>query len=145
VGIEGVDEMSSEVRGQGAAAATVGGFSPVNAVERAVVAVFDGTSKAWADGDANAFTEWYAEDATVILPGFYLRDQAEVRAGMGAAFAGPLKGSKRIHVVQSVRFLDGDAAVVITRSATTFQASPRLRPTSGSPRRGRSPGMTAGG
>jgi uncharacterized protein (TIGR02246 family) len=85
-----------------------------------VVAVFDGTSKAWADGDADAFTQWYAEDATVILPGSYLRDQAEVRAGMAAAFAGPLKGSKRVHLVQSVRLLGQDAAVVVTRSATTF-------------------------
>jgi uncharacterized protein (TIGR02246 family) len=111
--------MSLDLQGQ-AAAVTAGGVSPVQAEERAVVAVFDGTSRAWADGDANAFTQWYAEDATVILPGFYLRDQAEVRADMGAAFAGPLKGSKRIHVVQSVRFVGEDAAVVVTRSATTF-------------------------
>lgn len=93
-----------------------------------MVAVFDGTSKAWADGDANAFTQWYAEDATVVLPGFYLRDRAEVRSNMGAAFGGPLMGSKRIHVVQSVRFLGVDAAVVVTRSATTFTGEAEAPP-----------------
>ena len=111
--------MNSGRQGQ-VAAVTTGEASLVEAKERAVVAVFDGTSRAWADGDANAFTQWYAEGATVILPGSYLRDQAEVRAGMAAAFAGPLKDSKRIHVVQSVRLLGEDAAVVVTRSATTF-------------------------
>jgi uncharacterized protein (TIGR02246 family) len=111
--------MNSGLQGQ-AAAVTTADVSLVEAAERAVVAVFDGTSRAWADGDANAFTQWYTEDATVILPGFYLRNQAEVRAGMGTAFAGPLKDSKRIHAVQSVRFLGEDAAVVVTRSVTTF-------------------------
>jgi uncharacterized protein (TIGR02246 family) len=56
----------------------------------------------------------------VIFPGVHLRDRAEVRAAMGAAFADPLKGSKRVHAVQGVRLLGEDAAVVVTRSATTF-------------------------
>ena len=86
----------------------------------AVVATFAATSKAWADGDASAFAAWYADDATVILPGFYLRGKNDVDAGMTAAFAGPLKGSRRVHSVQSVRFLAPDAAVVVTRSATLF-------------------------
>lgn len=41
---------------------------------RAVRAVFDEVSNAWADGDTNAFAEWYAEDASVNLPGFYVQD-----------------------------------------------------------------------
>lgn len=28
----------------------------------AVVATFEATSKAWADGDASAFAAWYADD-----------------------------------------------------------------------------------
>ncbi|HEY0539212.1 MAG TPA: SgcJ/EcaC family oxidoreductase [Actinoallomurus sp.] len=86
----------------------------------AVHAVFDATSSAWADGDADAFVDWYAEDATVILPGFALRGRADIRTNMGDAFAGPLKGSKRLHVVQDVRFLGEDTALVVTRSVTTF-------------------------
>lgn len=84
----------------------------------AVVATFEATSRAWADGDASAFAAWYADDATVILPGFYLRGKGGVDASMAAAFAGPLKGSRRVHSVQSVRFLGPDAAIVVTRSAT---------------------------
>jgi uncharacterized protein (TIGR02246 family) len=86
----------------------------------AVHAVFDATSSAWAKGDADAFVRWYAEDATVILPGVFLRGRADIRTNMGEAFAGPLKGSERHHVVQDVRFLGDDTALVITRSVTTF-------------------------
>jgi uncharacterized protein (TIGR02246 family) len=113
------NEMSSDLHGQAAATAT-GSATPMHVNERAVRAVFAATSNAWADGDASAFVTWYAENATVILPGSYLRGKADVRAGMANAFTGPLKGSKRIHVLQSVRFLGEDAAIVVTRSATTF-------------------------
>ena len=100
-------------------AATADGSPSVEGEERAVAAVFEETSKAWADGVAGAFTRWYAEGATVIFPGVHLRDRAEIRTAMGAAFADPLKGTRRIHAVQSVRLLGADAAVVVTRSATT--------------------------
>ncbi len=82
-----------------------------------VRALFDATSGAWAAGDANAFVASYAENATVILPGVHLRGREDVRTSMGDAFAGPLKGSRRVHEVESTRFL-GDVAIVITRSVT---------------------------
>jgi uncharacterized protein (TIGR02246 family) len=112
-------EMSSDLHRQ-TAPVTSDNASTIQAEERAVLAVFDATSSAWADSDVNAFVKWYAEDATVVLPGFYLRGNADVRAGMGDAFAGPLKGTGRIHTVQSLRFLGGDVAVVVTRSITVF-------------------------
>jgi uncharacterized protein (TIGR02246 family) len=111
--------MSSNLHGQ-AAVTTTGSIASIEVEERAVRAVFAAASSAWTDGDASAFVTWYAEDATVILPGFYLRGKADIRASMANAFVGPLKGSKRIHSVQSVRFLGADAAIVVTRSATTF-------------------------
>ena len=37
--------------------------------DSAIRAVFDEVSSAWGDGDADAFAGWYADDATVILPG----------------------------------------------------------------------------
>jgi uncharacterized protein (TIGR02246 family) len=92
----------------------------MSSAQDAVVATFEATSKAWTDGDASAFAAWYADDATVILPGFYLRGKNDVDASMAAAFAGPLRGSRRVHSVQSVRFLAPDAAIVVTRSATVF-------------------------
>jgi uncharacterized protein (TIGR02246 family) len=102
--------------------ATRGGASSAHEGERAVLALFDATSNAWRDGDGGAFADRYAEDATVILPGVHLRGRAQIRSSMGEAFAGPLKGSRRIHTPQGVRFLTEteDVAVVVTRSATAF-------------------------
>jgi uncharacterized protein (TIGR02246 family) len=88
--------------------------------EQAVLATFDATAKAWADGDASAFAAWYSGDATVLLPGFYLRGRGEIDASMAAAFDGPLHGTRRVHSPQSVRFLGADTAIVVTRSATLF-------------------------
>ena len=85
-----------------------------------MTAVFDATSGAWVAGDADAFAAWYAEEATVILPGFSLRGRDDIRTAMGGAFAGPLKGSQRRHVVRDVRLLGGDTALVVTRSVTRF-------------------------
>jgi len=92
--------------------------------EGALRAVFDETSAAWADGDANAFAARYATDATVILPGRYLPGREAIRTAMTAAFAGPLKNSRRIHRVQSVRFTDPGTAVVITDSITALPGNP---------------------
>jgi uncharacterized protein (TIGR02246 family) len=86
----------------------------------AVRAVFDAVTHAWADNDADAFVEWYSDAATAILPGYLLRGKAGVRASMAEAFAGPLKGSQRIHAVQSMRLLGDDTAIVISRSGTLF-------------------------
>jgi uncharacterized protein (TIGR02246 family) len=110
--------MSSDLRQQ--TAATSGSASPLEASERGVLDVFDATSAAWADGDVDAFVTRYADHATVIFPGTYLRGKASIRAAMADAFAGPLKNTRRIHKVQSVRFLRDGAATVITRSATTL-------------------------
>jgi uncharacterized protein (TIGR02246 family) len=88
--------------------------------DRAVRAVFDEVSAAWADGDADAFTGWYTEGATAVLPGFYLPGKDAIRAAMADANAGPLKGSRRIHEVQTVRFLGDGTAIVISKSATTL-------------------------
>ena len=111
--------MSSNHGGRDAS--TASGATPAQVqAQSAVLGVFDATSIAWADGDADEFVAWYAEDATVILPGSHLQGKPAVRNGMKNAFAGRLKDSKRIHTARSVRFLSSDAAIVTTRSATTF-------------------------
>ncbi|MCW2889850.1 MAG: hypothetical protein JWL58_6712 [Streptosporangiaceae bacterium] len=88
--------------------------------ERALRAVFDAVSRAWADNDADLFVQSYTDDATAILPGYHLPSRTDIRASMAAAFTGPLKGSRRIHMVQNVRFLNDDIAIVISRSGTQF-------------------------
>jgi uncharacterized protein (TIGR02246 family) len=111
--------MSSDLHHQTVTAGQ-GGVSSAQDGEQAVLALFEATSVAWSDGDAEAFADRYAEDASVILPGVHLRGRAGIRAGMGGAFLGPLKGSKRVHTPQSVRFLGVNVAVVVTRSITVF-------------------------
>jgi uncharacterized protein (TIGR02246 family) len=82
------------------------------------LAVIDSVSEAWAAGDAKAFVGSYAEDATAILPGFTLIGRPAIETAMAAAFDGPLKGTRRLHQVQSVRPLGDTTAIVITRSTT---------------------------
>jgi uncharacterized protein (TIGR02246 family) len=86
--------------------------------ETAVRAVIDAVSAAWADNDVTAFIDCYADDATAVLPGFALLSRAVIGTAMAAAFADQLKGTRRVHRVQGVRFLDDATAIVITRSVT---------------------------
>ena len=94
----------------------------------AVLATFKTMSDAWALMDAAQFAACYADDATVIGPGIYLRGKDDISGSMAAAFAGPLKGSRRPHSAQSVRFLSGDTAVVVTESATIFPGEAEAPP-----------------
>ena len=98
--------------------------APGTSQDSAIRAVFVQTSRAWADGDGEAFAAWYAPDATVILPGVYLPGQDAIREAMAAAFAGPLKNTRRIHEVHSIRFTDPGTAIVITDSATVPHGEP---------------------
>jgi uncharacterized protein (TIGR02246 family) len=82
-----------------------------------VRAVLDEIYAAWADNDADAFVAPYAERATAVLPGTYLRNRDAIHATMAEVFAGPLKGSRASHEVQSVRFVGADAAIVISQGA----------------------------
>ncbi|GAB3156230.1 SgcJ/EcaC family oxidoreductase [Microbispora hainanensis] len=90
------------------------------AEERAVRALFEATSAAWSDGDGGTFAGRYAPDATVILPGVHLRGRDGIRSAMGAAFEGSLKGFRRVHAPEGIRFPVPDVALVITRSVTVF-------------------------
>ena len=93
--------------------------------DSAIRAVFAHTSRAWADGDGEAFAAWYAPDATVILPGVYLPGQDAIREAMAAAFAGPLKNTRRSHQVRSIRFTSPGTAIVITDSVTVPPGEPQ--------------------
>lgn len=112
------------------------GHTATQSDEHSVLAVFDATSSAWASNDVAAFVRCYTEDATVVLPGVHLQGKAAIRAAMAAAFAAPLKDSRRVHAAQTVRFLGPETAVVITRSVTILPTETGPAPTSGSWRHG---------
>ena len=88
--------------------------------DTAVRAVFAEVSRAWADGDADAFADWYAEHASAVLPGFYFENKDAIRGAMAVAFAASLRGSRRIHEVQRIRFLGEGTAVAVTNSITAL-------------------------
>jgi uncharacterized protein (TIGR02246 family) len=81
--------------------------------DSAVRAVLEGIIAAWSENDTDAFVAWYADDATVVLPGLYMKDREAIRANMEAAFAGPLRGSTRLVDLQSIRFVGSEAAVAV--------------------------------
>lgn len=86
--------------------------------EPAVREVFREVSRAWAAGDASAFTAWYAPEASVVLPGRLLAGEEEIRTTMAGAFAGPLRGTRRVHDIERIRLVAPTVALVHTSSAT---------------------------
>ncbi|WP_042374855.1 SgcJ/EcaC family oxidoreductase [Streptacidiphilus neutrinimicus] len=88
--------------------------------EAAISAVLVDSYKAWEAGDAEAMVADYTEDATAIMAGS-LRDSREViRENMALAFAGPLKDSSTYNRRLSLRFVGGDAAIVVSESGILF-------------------------
>ena len=75
---------------------------------------------AWAAGDAAAFVADYAEDATVIMPGSYRRNKDEIRRSMTQSFATFLKDSKVTDEIQSIRFLEDDYAIAVSKAGILF-------------------------
>ena len=88
--------------------------------EAAIKGVLEGVYKAWDAGDADAFVADYRDDATAILPGSYRRSKGDVREKMAAGFASFLKGSTTVDKLDSIRFLGGNAAVVVSETGLRF-------------------------
>ena len=87
--------------------------------------LFDRVYAAW--GDADAFAALYREDATIVMPGVFRQGREAVRESMGAAWAGPLKGSRAIDEPRDVRVI-GDTAVVVSRAGILMPGQDELAP-----------------
>lgn len=96
--------------------------------EAAVLDVVKGVYQAWNDADADAFVAEYFEDASAILPGAYMRSRQEIRGAMAFSFNGPLKGTRASDKVLDVRFLNDDAAVVITETGVLIPGETEAPP-----------------
>jgi uncharacterized protein (TIGR02246 family) len=48
---------------------------------------------AWAAHDAEAFSQLFTQDGTLIMPGVYKKGRDEIRQFMEAGYAGPYKGT----------------------------------------------------
>ncbi|MER7727643.1 SgcJ/EcaC family oxidoreductase [Streptomyces sp. NPDC096323] len=86
----------------------------------AIQAVLADSYKAWEKGDAEGMVADYTEDATAIMTGA-LRDGREaIRESMALAFAGPLKNTSTHNRQLGLRFVGGDAAIVVSESGILF-------------------------
>jgi uncharacterized protein (TIGR02246 family) len=105
---------------------TANQISAMQQDEVAVRAVLDTVYAAWADNDADAFVAPYAPDATAIHSGTVMADRDAIRTVMVAGFQGPLKASRGLHEVQSIRFVGRDTAIVFSKGVIQFagQAQP---------------------
>lgn len=65
-----------------------------DADRQAVLDVLKRGYQAWEANDAVAFVAEYLDDASVVMPGAYKKDRAEIRSTMAAGFADRLKGSR---------------------------------------------------
>jgi uncharacterized protein (TIGR02246 family) len=88
--------------------------------EAAINDVLVASYKAWQAGDADGMVENYTDDATAILPGSLREGRAVIRHAMAHGFAGPLKGSSTDNKQLGIRFVGGDAAIVVTESGILF-------------------------
>lgn len=91
-------------------------------------------SASWAAQDADAMAEFYAEDATVVLPGDnYLKGRPAIRAFMAGAFEGRWKDTHVFGIPQEIRSIGTDTCLVITRGgahkpgATDVSATDAIR------------------
>ncbi|HEX6870104.1 MAG TPA: SgcJ/EcaC family oxidoreductase [Micromonosporaceae bacterium] len=89
-------------------------IGPSAADQAAVWAITQRIVAAWAQNDADAFAEVFADDGTMILPGVYRKGREEIRAYMAAAYAGPYKGTKVTGQPIYIRFLGPEAVLIIT-------------------------------
>lgn len=93
--------------------------------QEAVFQVIKNVVQAWADNDADRFTEQYAADATIISD-TYMQDQDHIREFMSSerGFAGVYKGSVLEVDPMHIRFVRDDVAIVTTQGSITFPSLP---------------------
>ncbi|GAA3292467.1 SgcJ/EcaC family oxidoreductase [Dactylosporangium vinaceum] len=82
--------------------------------EEAVKGVLDRLQDTWQAGDADAVSQIYTDDATLIMTGVFLNGREEIRQFMAAAFAGALAGSRPHNVPRLIRRINDDTVVVIS-------------------------------
>lgn len=84
--------------------------------EKAVLDVVKGIHEAWGKGDPDLFVSDYAEDASAVTPGSFMKSRQEIYGAMSFLFNGPMKGTSASQKVLAVRFFTDDAAVVTTET-----------------------------
>ncbi|MEU5047141.1 SgcJ/EcaC family oxidoreductase [Streptomyces griseorubiginosus] len=96
--------------------------------EAAILDVVKGVYQAWNDADPDAFVAEYFDNASAILPGSYLKSRQEIHGAMAFSFSGPLKGTRASDKILDVRFLNDEAAVVISETGVLIPGETEAPP-----------------
>ncbi|MEU5314997.1 SgcJ/EcaC family oxidoreductase [Streptomyces sp. NPDC021562] len=96
--------------------------------EAAILDVVKGVYQAWNDADPDAFVAEYFDNASAILPGSYLKSRQEIHGAMAFSFSGPLKGTRASDKILDVRFLNDEAAVVISETGVLLPGETEAPP-----------------
>lgn len=103
--------------------------SPLSPDEAAVRAVPQRIMAAWAQNDADAFAEVFAEDGTMILPGdVFVKGREGIRSFMAAGYSGPYRGTRVYGEPISATFLGDSAGVLITQGGVLAPGETEVAP-----------------
>ena len=82
----------------------------------AVVGLIKRLTAAWTANDADAMSELYAEDGTVVLPGdVYLKGRPAIRDWLAWAFETKWKGTTVLGVPLEMRYLTDDICLLVSQ------------------------------
>jgi uncharacterized protein (TIGR02246 family) len=85
-----------------------------DAVMAEIAAVPGRLVSAWAANDAEAFSQLFVQDGTLVLPGVYKKGRDEIRQFMEAGYAGPYKGTSVTGTPLDIKPLGTDAVALLT-------------------------------
>jgi uncharacterized protein (TIGR02246 family) len=68
----------------------------------------------WRDQNAAKMAEVYAEDATIVLPGAYLKGRTAIAQAMAAQFQGKWKGTQVLGNPLELRYLGEDTILLVS-------------------------------
>ena len=88
---------------------------PTAAEQAAIAAVPARMVAAWAAHDADAFSELFTEDGTMMLPGVYKKGREAIRAFMAEQYAGEYKGTRVTGAPLEIKPLHARAVALITQ------------------------------